>query len=196
MPYIYFLRHAKTEANVKNIYCGCTESDPIPEELESMSRIRIPKVEEVFCSPMHRCIMTANAAGYNKIKLRDELKEINFGNWEGKSFQRVNEENPEMAREYLSTPLVFKFPNGESLGDIRKRSRAFIDNDIMPLTKLDNNILIVGHSGSLRLLIMEILGLDDGFFWKFSIEPAKITTLQYDNHKGATSFFIKNINTT
>jgi len=196
MPLIYFLRHIKTEANGKNIFCGRSESEPVPEDLESLCSIMAPKVDEVFCSPMKRCVKTAEAAGYRDLKLRDDLKEIDFGDWEEKSFQNVSDEDPEMAKDYLSKPLLFKFPNGESLGDVRKRSGDFLNNDLMPLVKLDKDIMIVGHSGSLRLLIMEIMGLDDNFFWKFSLDPAKLTTLQYDNHSGGTSFFIKGMNTT
>lgn len=94
---LFFLRHGETQASQAGGYCGVLDVEPTPEGprmAEEFSAVykSLPWVA-VFCSPLRRTMDTikalCNAVGL-KTLLRDSLKEIAYGKWEGKTSEEVN----------------------------------------------------------------------------------------------------------
>jgi broad specificity phosphatase PhoE len=94
---IYFLRHGETEASQSGTYCGSLEVDLTPEGYQMADDFAEAYKDlpwkSVFASPMHRTLVTAkplcDALGI-EMKLRDGLKEIAYGKWEGKMPEEVD----------------------------------------------------------------------------------------------------------
>lgn len=92
---IHFIRHAITEANEEGRYIGITES-PVSQRgrLELDKKLKdfiYPDVDKVYVSPLKRCIATASfiyPEGYARIV--PELREMNFGDFEGKKSVRAD----------------------------------------------------------------------------------------------------------
>jgi len=194
MANIFLLRHVRTDANLQNRLCGWSDSEPLEAELGKLDSISPPNVDKVFCSPMKRCTCTAESLGYGGIETSESLKEVNFGKWELMTFNEVEKEYPDQARKYLESPLDYTFPEGESLNDLRARIRSFIKEELIGHVTKEKDVLIVGHSGSLRLLLIELLKEDMSLFWKFNIHPGAISSLKYYICDGQTSFVIDSIN--
>ena len=96
---LYFLRHGETTASLTGGYCGTLDPDLTPTGYE-MARdfaaaYRDLAWEAVFCSPLKRAVATAQplckAVGLTP-HLREGLKEIAYGQWEGKTPEEVNRE--------------------------------------------------------------------------------------------------------
>ncbi|MEO1341052.1 MAG: histidine phosphatase family protein, partial [Cyanobacteria bacterium J06635_13] len=90
--HLYFLRHGETEASKTGGFCGTSDVDLTPEGT-TMAKDFAEVYQNVawkaiFCSPMRRTIATAKPlcelVGM-EMQLRDGLKEIDFGEWEGKT---------------------------------------------------------------------------------------------------------------
>ena len=88
---ITFIRHGKTAGNLTNCYIGVTD-EPLIIEGEDEIRKRIyPEADIVFSSPLLRCIETAGLIYPNqKPVVIDELKETNFGRFEGKNYKDLS----------------------------------------------------------------------------------------------------------
>ena len=85
---ITMIRHGKTEGSSKGKFIGITDEPILDSEKKALSEIKFPSVDEVYSSPMKRCIETAQILyPDNEINVIDEFSECNFGDFEGKTYQ-------------------------------------------------------------------------------------------------------------
>ncbi|OKH19840.1 histidine phosphatase family protein [Hydrococcus rivularis NIES-593] len=166
---IYFLRHGETISSQTGTYCGTLDVDLTPEgylmaEDFAKTYESLPWTA-VFCSPMHRTIATAkplcDRVGLD-MKLRDGLKEIAYGKWEGKMPEEVNREFHDDYVRWLSDPGWNAPTGGEKGVDIARRSFQVLDE--IERTCSNGNILVVSHKGTIRIILCELLGIDIGRF--------------------------------
>ena len=98
--------------------------------------------EAVFCSPLKRAVATAqplcDAVGLSP-QLRDGLKEIAYGQWEGKTPEEVNREFHDEYVSWLADPGWFGPTGGERGVDIARRSSMVLDE--IERTHPEGNIL-------------------------------------------------------
>ena len=86
-----------------------------------------------------------------------ELRERNFGIWEGMSFDEIKEKWPDAFNSWSSNPLKFSPMGGESTIELRDRAvKAF--NNIVEQHN-GHNIAIVSHGGINRIMLCELLGM-------------------------------------
>lgn len=107
----------------------------------------------VVSSPLQRCAAFAEElAGRHglPLSLDADLRELDFGQWEGLSPAKLMESNAQALGRFWSDPYAFPPPGGEPLGDFE--SRVF-----RALERLHHNhagacVLVVTHGGVMRLL--------------------------------------------
>lgn len=108
------------------------------------------KFDAVFCSPLNRCQTLATDLGYSFV-VDERLLEFNFGDWEGKKWTSISEE--EIGPWYADF-VNYSTPKGESMQQMYKRLVSF-------LTELretqHTNVLVVTHGGIIRLLWCYVL---------------------------------------
>jgi broad specificity phosphatase PhoE len=130
----YFLRHGETQASQTGRYCGVLDVDLTPEGHRMAEELAaayksLPWVA-VFCSPLRRSMDTArplcDAVGI-EMQLRDGLKEIAYGQWEGKTPEEVNRRFHDEYVSWLADPGWFGPTGGERGVDIARRSAMVLD---------------------------------------------------------------------
>ena len=114
----------------------------------------------VYCSDLSRAVKSAEIIaephGLKPIVL-PELRERNFGIWEGMSFDEIKEKWPDAFNSWASNPLKFSPMGGESTIELRDRAvKAF--NNIVEQHN-GHNIAIVSHGGINRMVLCELLGV-------------------------------------
>ena len=125
---------------------------------------------------MLRCVQTATAvakAQAHSLEAIPGLQEINFGDWEGLTFDEAHAKFPQDAKELLAGDPAFSFPNGESAIDLHERvSKAL--HSILPI---DGSTALVAHGGTIRVLLIEmgLLTFDNAF--SFQVDCTSITTI-------------------
>lgn len=77
-----------------------------------------------YCSPLSRCVRLAEFCGYPDAIKDSRLKEINFGDWEMKSYDEIT--GPEL-QEWFADYINVAPPGGESVVDQRKRLQNFVE---------------------------------------------------------------------
>ncbi|WP_062057865.1 alpha-ribazole phosphatase [Aquimarina longa] len=146
---IYLVRH--TTPNIEKGICygqsdiGITDS--FPSEVEKIHQlIPIHKVSKIYSSPLQRCKLLAQTFNITTT-YDDRLKEIDFGDWELRAWNHINqtELNP-----WMEDFVNIQVPNGESYITLQKRIiRFYTSLD----TSSDEAIIIVTHAGPMRALL-------------------------------------------
>lgn len=158
---IYLIRH--TRLKIKEGICyGSTDIDLADSFLEEAELIRekfkdIP-IGRVYCSPLNRCKKLAECFK-RRIIFDNRLIEMDFGDWEGVSWNEVFQE--EEGKRWFANYIDEKCPNGESYRDLHKRVESFVKE--IPLDA--KATLIITHSGVIRafLSVLNITTPEESF---------------------------------
>jgi probable phosphoglycerate mutase len=165
----YFLRHGETTSSQSGTYCGILDLDLTPEGYEMAEDFAEAYKDlpwrAVYSSPLKRAITTAqplcDRVGVN-LKLREGLREIGYGQWEGKTPEEVNQEFHDDYIRWLTDP-GWNSPNGGEKGvDIARRSGEVLEE--IAQTYQDGNVLVVSHKATIRIMLCSLLGIDVGRF--------------------------------
>lgn len=152
---ITFVRHTSVDVD-KGICYGQTDvplRPSAPEEGEKVRDfLRGKPFDAVYTSPLSRCRWLADFCGCPDALRDPRIMEINFGEWEMKSFDDIA--GPEIERWYADYENVAA-PGGESFREQRERVKAFMD-DLRASGK--ENILVFTHGGVI-IQAMIIAGL-------------------------------------
>ena len=164
---LYFVRHGETVYSKTGGFCGDLDPELTAEGHlmadDFLAAYRQIKWEAIYASPMKRTMAMAqplcNATGL-KLQLRDGLKEIKYGDWEGKTLEIVQQTDAEAYALWVAEPAWNAPPGGETALAIANRA-ALVMAEIAA-TYRDGNILIVSHKATIRVLLCYLLGIDLG----------------------------------
>jgi broad specificity phosphatase PhoE len=185
---IYFLRHGETTASQTGGYCGTLDPDLTPEGYQMAEDFAdayksLPWVA-VFSSPLRRAVATAKplceTAGL-PMQLKEGLREIAYGQWEGRSPEEVNREFHDTYVRWLADP-GWNAPTGGERGiDIARRS-SFVLEEIEQTCRA-GNVLVVSHKATTRIMLCSLLGIDVGRFRdRLSMPVASISIVELATH--------------
>lgn len=143
---LVLIRH--TSVNVpKGVCYGQTDvdlNDSFPQEAAKVKEnLKKYKFETVFTSPFKRCMELAQYCGYLSPEKDERLKELNFGEWEMKTFSEIND--PRLL-EWFTDYINISAPGGESVIDQQRRLTDFVD-DLKKKYPDDSTIGIFTHGG-------------------------------------------------
>ncbi len=166
---IYFLRHGETTASQTGGYCGTLDPDLTPEGYQMAEDFAdayqsLPWVA-VFSSPLRRAVATATplceAAGI-RLQLKEGLREIAYGQWEGKTPEEVNREFHDSYVRWLADPGWNAPTGGERGVDVARRSSLVLEE--IEQTCSAGHVLVVSHKATLRIMLCFLMGIDVGRF--------------------------------
>lgn len=129
---------------------------------------------QVFSSPLKRCASLAFFLS-NDVVVDDRLKELNFGLWEGVSWEDIF--STDEGKHWFADYLNYTCPGGESFQDLGRRVHLFMSD----LTHVSGNILIVTHDGVMRCLLNEVGLIDLPNIFDLTIPHGQI--LRIDKNK-------------
>ena len=124
---VILIRHGMPQGNIERRYIGRTDQPLSGEGIALLREKRVPPCDLLFCSPMKRCMQTAEILypGRNPILVPD-LRECDFGDFEGKN--HVELDGNEYYQRWIDSGGELPFPNGETAGDFKRRCvDAFAD---------------------------------------------------------------------
>lgn len=145
------------------------------------------KVSRCFVSPMLRATQTAKPL-IDMLNISaqfdEDLREIDFGQWEGMTFCQVQRENSQLVEKWCGNDNSFTFPGGENTASFLERAKRCAKK-----LASDNaqTVLAVTHGGIIRAVICCLLGLDHSNHVLFDIRPGSLTTIDLFDGKGVLS---------
>jgi len=162
---IFMVRHGATVLSAEDRFAGATDvalSDEGREQTRRLAdRLSHEKIMAIYASPLGRTVETASilAAPHKfEVQTRDGFREINHGRWEQMTRREVEEKFPEEAAEWEKDPYTFAPLGGESgLAVTARALPALIE---LVRSHPGENILVVSHKATIRLLLSSLLGFD------------------------------------
>jgi alpha-ribazole phosphatase len=165
---ITLIRHGKTSGNYEKRYVGITDEQMTMEGEREIHIRKYPEADIVFSSPLVRCVRTAKIIYPGKdIILIDDLRETNFGLFEGKNYKELSG-NPDY-QAWIDGGGVDAFPGGESREDASKRSlRGFYS--LIQQAADYTNISVICHGGTIMAILSQLFG---GDYYSYHIENSE-----------------------
>jgi len=159
------VRHGATVLSAEDRFAGATDvqlSDEGREQTRHLAeRLKDEKITAVYASPLGRTVETAKilAAPHKlEVETRDGLREISHGRWEQMTRREVEEKFPDEAAEWEKDPYTFAPIGGESGLSVTARALpALID---IVRAHSNEQVLVISHKGTIRLLLSSLLGFD------------------------------------
>ncbi len=177
-------RHPMAASQHPGRFLGSTDL-PLGNEGKHKAEAMAPVVGEIpfgraFVSPLRRTVETAEILGV-EAEIDPGLREVDFGRWEGLSFEEITASDPELVDRWAQFDPDFSFPGGENLG-------AFVDRVAATADRLAGDpgttVLAITHGGVIRAMICHLLGLDPKHYLRFEVAPASLTTIDLSNGRG------------
>jgi probable phosphoglycerate mutase len=159
----------------------------------------------IWHSPLLRAAQTAQAVHLAReadapLRPLDSLLELAQGEWEGLTHAEVRERWPAELEAWRDDPRHHHAPGGESLEEALSRVRAARESILgrtsrapmpgafpaEPVLGYEGTLanahgpdwaIVVAHDGVLRLLMLDLLGVDIDHFWSFPLALASVSVL-------------------
>ena len=162
---ILLVRHGATILTAENRFAGASDVPLSEEGREQVRHLAFRLANEplaaVYASPLSRTVETAKIlAEPHKltVQTRAEFREISHGHWEQMTREEVERRFPEEAAAWEKDPFTFAPEGGESgLAVTARALPALID---LVRKHSGEQVLVVSHKATIRLLLSSLLGFD------------------------------------
>ena len=179
----FLVRHAATAWNGEGRAQGHTDvplNDLGRRQTERLAaRLVSVPFSAAYSSDLKRVVETAEPVlqgGHTRLHTTPELREKSYGAWEGRTFEEVRVQEPQLYQRLFEDDISFAPPGGESdedlvrrVGPVGTRLRASYNNG--------EDIFIAAHGGSLRALLVCLLDLPFNSLWRFKLDNASLSIL-------------------
>ena len=175
---IDMIRHGEPEGGKK--YRGHID-DPLSEKGWQQMRQAVGDScpwDAIVSSPLVRCgAFAAELAERHAIDLAfdERLKEIGFGEWEGKTAKALMDKDPNVLMRFWSDPLNNTPPGAESLAEFQDRIVAAWYSILREYA--GRHILIVGHAGQMRMVLRFVLDMPLDRMFRIEVPNAGISRI-------------------
>jgi alpha-ribazole phosphatase len=168
MSEILFVRHAETD--MAGTFCG--HSDPElsakghSQLTELLHEIRNETIGAVYTSDLRRARTTANAIAEAfgvECHASAELREINFGQWEGLRWEDIERRDEIYARKWAAEYPNLPAKNGENFHEFKRRVLAEVRFLSTEAERKNWSIIVVTHAGVLRTILTTLHGYSEEY---------------------------------
>jgi broad specificity phosphatase PhoE len=166
---LLFIRHAETD--LAGRFCG--HSDPpvnkngLRQIEELIERLRTESIDAIYASDLSRSLTTADAIGkafaLSPIKV-PQLREIDFGEWEGLSWQEIESRDRAYARRWSEAYPDLPAPGGELFDAFQSRVLNVVQH-LLAMTS-QTCVAVVTHAGVMRVVLRSLCGLEEQEAWE------------------------------
>lgn len=175
----YLLRHGETEGGAG--FIGITDVSLSKKGWLQMSQRceSLSDIQGIISSPLKRCRLFANKMSRhsaNTVEIFDELQEINFGLWEGKTVQQIEVHNAPELRAFWQDPVNNTPAEGETLIQFRQRIVKCWQRIVGQYK--NQKILIISHSGVQKIILAEVLNMPLESIHNFEITHACLSVIK------------------
>lgn len=155
------LRHGQTAMSAAKQYSG--RANPELTELGKKQALAAAQaladthIDAVVCSPLRRCQQTAAAVVEGRdlrVETVEDLIEVDFGRWEGKTFAEADAVDPELHARWLKDTSV-ACPGGESLRAVHRRVSA-VRRELQQ-RYAGHTVLVVSHVNPIKSFVRQAL---------------------------------------
>lgn len=149
---------------------GVAAAQAVAENLTSQN------IAAVYTSPIERCQETAGILAQphgHRVRPRQQLVEVEYGTWSGRTLRSLY--RLRAWKDLMVDPAGFRFPEGETLEEVRRRSVRFLSS--MAKTYTDETVLAVSHGDVIRAIVTHCLNESVDAIHRLHVAPLGITAI-------------------
>jgi alpha-ribazole phosphatase len=181
---LYLLRHGQVADGHTDRYHGHNDVDLSPTGISQCQAVAafLQNIElaGIYASDLTRTRRGAEIIAQGRglpVQIVPEFRELNFGVWEGLTFQEIMDRYPRELQQRFDDLAHYRIPGGESLQDLQARV-------IPKLTELRQRhlgqaFLVVAHAGINRVILSQALNLDLSYIFRFDQAYAGLNIIDY-----------------
>lgn len=183
---IWLVRHGETEWNIAGRFQGCKD---IPLTEVGLSQAKALKYrfnnnfDAIYTSPLTRAIQTAKIISENstiKPIIENEIREIDFGEWEGLTINEIAKNYPEQFTAWKTDQKEGSLIGGDlsiKCASIRAKNAIIKIANNNP----NKNIIIVAHGGIIKASLIGLFDWDMTMYHKILLGNTSISKIILDN---------------
>lgn len=181
----HWVRHGPTH---EKTFVGWRD---VPADLSDTAQIarlnaHLPKTALLVSSDLIRASATADSLLENRTRLphSSDIREFNFGLWDGLGFEAVAQRDPDLSRAFWETPGDLAPPEGESWNAVAARVSEFVArmNALYPT----HDIIAVAHIGVIMTQIQQAGNLSAYGALGHKIDNLSVTRLHFEENIWST----------
>jgi probable phosphoglycerate mutase len=190
---LLLVRHGATAHTAQRRFSGCTGTNPplsaLGERQAALLAARLADrfgdsggVDAVVTSPMARAHRTAEvvaAACGTALQVEDDLREIDFGGWEGRTAPEIEIRHPGALAAWRADPSSTP-PGGESVDAVAARVDAVRRR--LAGRRPGGVVVLVSHLYPVRVSVLDALGAPYVSAHRIELEPTSITEVRATGH--------------
>lgn len=162
---LFLIRHGATTLSAEDRFAGAVDV-PLSDEGRAQAarlgeRLASTPLGAIYASPLSRTVETARLVGAPQElepRLDAGLREIAHGHWEGKKRSEVEQQFAAEYEAWEADPFTFAPPQGETGLAVMARTLPVIREIV--LKHPGENVAVVSHKATIRLLLSSLLGFD------------------------------------
>jgi len=162
-------------------YRGYNIDDPLTEKGRSQMWNAVGDYSEwdvIVTSPLQRCRVFAEALGEKlniPVIVEDNLKEVGFGSWEGKTPDELKANNAEEFDAFYADPVNARPEGAEPLDEFIQRVVNVYDRVVE--THTGKHLLVVAHAGVIRALIANAIDASPAGMYRIGVSNAGVSRI-------------------
>ncbi|WP_313990471.1 histidine phosphatase family protein [uncultured Selenomonas sp.] len=186
MTEIIIIRHGETEWNQTGRFQGQSDvplSAQGRAQAAALGRNLVAEhVDAVYASDLSRAMETAAplADRYGLDVIPDPLlRELHFGRWEGRFFNEINEETPDMMKMFYRNPEEVNIPESEPFADFQRRVSRRVRE--IAAAHRHERVVLVSHGAAIRILFADILSMPVRAIWHVSQLNTAVNRIRFED---------------
>jgi alpha-ribazole phosphatase len=192
---LYLIRHGEVEGAAEGKLLGRTDtalSERGVEQARQLAEVlSTAELSAVYSSDLQRARVfaetIANCHGL-EVHLGPEWREIDMGEWDGRTIAALHKETPELVAQVFNDPASFQYPGGESFVGFTARVQAALDQLLTIHTC--GNVALVVHGGVCRVIIGTVLEVPMRNWLRLTQKYGCLNVIEW--HDGSSSVLLLN----
>ena len=164
---------------------GCSQADALTGLVDSFHPTHC------FSSPLKRAFETGRRAlgsRFQEMDVLEDLRELNFGEWDGCTFDDVQTRSPDLVSQWVADEHSFVFPGGESVAGFHLRVASLLKvlEGLGPAS-----VVLFTHGGVIRSLLCHLLDIPPTKHRIFSVRCGAAAVVE--THHDSSSLLALNV---
>lgn len=181
---VLLIRHGETEWNTLGKFQGCTDIDLSEEGIKQAELLKNRlkgEFDYIYTSPLSRAFETAKILvkdADKEVAIANEIREINFGEWEGLTLNEISEKYPEIFKAWRTDKKESYICGGDSSihNAVNRAKKCILD---MVSKHKGKRIAIVAHGGIIKAGLIGLFEWDMTMYHKITLGNTCINTVTF-----------------
>jgi alpha-ribazole phosphatase len=180
----WLIRHGEPESEARGRCYGALDI-PLSEHGRSQMvqvacHLATEPIAAIYSSPQRRATESAHLIAQphaSFCEIVPDLREINFGDLEGLTYDEIATRYPDVYRQWMDAPTEVQFPNGESFPEMCIRVRLAFAG--IQQRNEGRTFAIVTHGGVIRIVIAQALQMPEECVFRLAQDYAAMNLLAW-----------------